>query len=431
MMKVLIVGGGGREHALAWKIRKSQHVTWLGCTPGNGGINAVAEPVNVDANDIEAIARYSHDNDITLTVVGPEAPLADGIAELYKSEKHLLFGPSKDGAKIESSKSYSKDLMNSAGIPTAAYRTFFTADPAIEYIDQQNKPLVVKASGLAAGKGVYICKTADEAKEAVSLMMTKKIFGEAGSEIVIEDFLEGPEASILAITDGDDFILLPPSQDHKRIGEGDVGPNTGGMGAYSPAPVVDDKLMEMCANEVIAPTLNALKDAGTPYKGILYAGIMITDDGPKVLEFNCRFGDPETQVVLPMLSVDLVDLMLLSTNGKMGSMLDHMGLKSTDWRRISKPGVAATVVMAANGYPGKYNKGQIITNIPKESDNLVVFHAGTAWDSGKLLTSGGRVLAVTGMGLTLPEALNHAYVAANDIQFDGKYYRNDIGWRAL
>lgn len=430
-MKVLIVGSGGREHALAWKIRKSGHVSWLGCAPGNGGTRSVAEPVDLDPLDVDAVARYARDNDIALTVIGPEAPLAEGIADAFDPEKNFLFGPSRKASQIESSKRYAKDLMQSAGIPTAQYRVFTAQADAREYIELRRAPMVVKASGLAAGKGVFVCGSREEAMNAVDQIMGDKVFGEAGSEVIIEEFLEGPEVSLLAVTDGDNYLMLPPSQDHKRLSEGDTGPNTGGMGAYSPAPIMDDPMLERCSREIIEPTLRALKDAGTPYKGVLYAGVILTQDGPKVLEFNCRFGDPETQVVLPMLSVDLVDLMLVSVTGKIGQMQEQVGLRATDWRKLSRSGYAASVVLASNGYPGPYAKGLEITNLPKERDDLVIFHAGTKWQDSRLLTSGGRVLNVTGMGDTLQGALKVAYDAAAQIEYAGKIYRTDIGWRAL
>jgi len=430
-MKVLVIGGGGREHALAWKIRQSKHVTWIGCTPGNGGIQSVAEIVDVPANDVEAIAKYVKDNKITLTIVGPEAPLTEGITDLIASDSNLVFGPSKAAAQLEGSKRFAKEVMNSAGIPTADYKAFTDAQEAKDYIISKNDKVVVKASGLAAGKGVFVCENADDALSAVAEIMDNKAFGDAGDEIIVEDYLTGPEASLLAITDGDHYLMLPPSQDHKRIGEGDTGPNTGGMGAYAPAPVIDDAMMEHCAKTIIEPTLKTMKENGTPYKGVLYAGLMMTEDGPKVLEFNCRFGDPETEVVLPLLNVDLVDLMLVSATGKVGMMLESLGLKPTDWQRICRPGSASTVVLAADGYPESYEKGKMILNLPKDRDNLVTFHAGTTLKDGQMLTSGGRVLTVTGLGDNLREALKMSYQAAESIQFEGKYFRKDIGWRAL
>ncbi|HEB83644.1 MAG TPA: phosphoribosylamine--glycine ligase [Bacteroidetes bacterium] len=429
-MKVLVVGGGGREHALAWKIRKSPHVTWVGVAPGNGGTRSLAETVEIAADDIEGMARYVHDEKIALTVIGPEAPLAAGLADLIEPAEQLVFGPSAAAARIESDKRFAKDLMAAAGIPTAEYRAFTDPGEADAYLRAHPGPVVVKASGLAAGKGVTLCRGMDEALAAVDAAMRKKVFGDAGSEIVIEELLEGPEASLLAITDGEKYLLLPPSQDHKRIGEGDTGPNTGGMGAYSPAALEDDDLLRRCAREIIEPALAALREAGTPYRGVLYVGLMLTEEGPKVLEFNCRFGDPETQAVLPLLGVDLVDLMLIAATGKLGEMLGSLSFDPIDWRRLSREGSAATVVLASEGYPGPYEKGREITGLPPEREDLVVFHAGTTWRDGRLYTSGGRVLAVTGLGKDLRAALANSYAAVEVIQFEGKTFRRDIGWRA-
>ena len=430
-MKVLVVGSGGREHTLAWKIRQSPYVTWLGAAPGNGGTRSVAEPVDIPADDVEAIAKYAHDNEIELTVVGPEEPLARGLVDLFEGDKNYIFGPSSAASRIESSKSFAKDLMSSAGIPTAAYRVFTDAASALDYIEKHPVPLVVKASGLAAGKGVFICETREDARLAVRRCMEERIFGDSGDEVVIEEYLEGPEASLLAITDGTDYIMLPPSQDHKRIGEGDTGPNTGGMGAYAPADIVDDDLIRKCGGEIIEPTLKALRDSGTPYHGVLYAGLVLTAEGPKVLEFNCRFGDPETQAMLPLLGVDIIDLMLVAVTGKMGKMQKQLNLEPHQWRRISKTACAGSVVVASEGYPGAYEKNKEITGIPVEGEDLIAFHAGTSWRNGRLYTSGGRVLAITGLGDTLKAALDKAYKAIEGLNFEGKVFRRDIGWRAL
>ena len=430
-MKVLIVGSGGREHALAWKLRKSPHVNWLGCAPGNGGTAELAEPVDLADGDVEGIARYAHDNDVALTVVGPEVPLSKGLADLYTDGKHFVFGPSGAAARIESSKSFAKKLMTAANIPTARYGVFTDPGKAKAWIDGFGKPVVVKASGLAAGKGVIVCGNVQEAKYSVDAMIGEKTFGDAGSEIVVEERLQGPEVSLLAICDGESYLMLSPSQDHKRIGEGDTGPNTGGMGAYSPTPMIDEEIIAVAGKDVIEPVLKTMKENGTPYRGVLYAGLMLTSDGPKVLEFNCRFGDPETQAVLPMLRVDLVDLMLAASMGKLGELMNHIGLQPTDWQRITRKGYAATVVLASKGYPGSYDKGFTITGVPGSTDDLMVFHAGTKHDSGELITSGGRVMAVTGVGGTLQMALETAYAGCDQIQFEGKTLRRDIGWRAL
>ncbi len=435
-MKVLVIGSGGREHALAWKIRQSAHVSWLGIAPGNGGTTTVGENVDVFAAGgsdhlIDAVKAYVEANEINLVVVGPEDPLAMGIADIFDSQKTFVFGPSCAAARLESDKQFAKEVMNEAGIPTADYRGFNVASTAKEWVLTREAPMVVKATGLAAGKGVYVCETRGQAIDAVEEIMEKDKFGEAGAQVIIEDCLEGPEASLMVITDGEHYITLPPSQDHKRAGEGDTGPNTGGMGAYAPAPVMTDELVQLTCETVIEPVLKAMRDAGTPYVGALYAGVMITKDGPKVLEFNCRFGDPETESVLPMLGVDLVDLMLLSATGKMGMFMEQTGLKPWDWKRISRKGFAANVILASAGYPGPYEKGKEITGLPGETDDLVVFHAGTKMDNGRLLTSGGRVLAVNGWDMTLEGALKKAYDAADSIQFEGKYMRRDIGWREL
>ncbi len=430
-MKVLVVGSGGREHTLAWKIRKSPHVSWLGIAPGNGGATNVGELVDISANDFDGLKKYVDENQVNLVVVGPEDPLVNGISEIFNPETTYVFGPSAEAAKIEGSKSFAKDLMKNAGIPTADYHLFTDASEAKSFLQGRKMPVVVKASGLAAGKGVLICQTTDEAIEAVENIMEKEQFGAAGSEIVIEDFLEGPEVSLQVITDGENYITLPPSQDHKRIGEGDAGPNTGGMGAYCPTPVMTDELVKLCGQTIIEPTLKALRDAGTPYKGLLYAGLILTEDGPKVLEFNCRFGDPETQVVLPLLSVDLVDLMLLSITGKLGELMANLNIEPHEWQRISRTGFASTVILASQGYPQSYPKGKNITGIPSETEDLITFHAGTKWETSDLVTSGGRVLAVTGIGEDLKTSLYRSYEACEQIQFEGKYFRKDIGWRAL
>ncbi|MBD3165068.1 phosphoribosylamine--glycine ligase [bacterium] len=430
-MKVLILGSGGREHALAWKLRQSQHVTWLGVAPGNGGTQALAENIPISATDIEKIVEYVRVNEINLIVVGPEGPLADGIADRIDPTNHLVFGPGAEAARIESDKRYAKDVMTAAGVPTAAYRAFNDPGEAKAYVRQQGAPIVVKATGLAAGKGVAVCNKVEAAELAIDMIMIDKTFGDAGREIVIEEYLKGEEVSLLAITDGTDFLLLPPSQDHKQVGEGDTGPNTGGMGAICPTPAMTSDLVQRCAKEVFEPVLRHMRENGTPYRGVLYAGMMLTGDGPKVLEFNCRFGDPETQAVLPMVSVDLVDLMLVSVVGKLGEMMGQLNLSSTDWERISRTGAAASVVLAAEGYPSGYKKGYPITNIPQDTDSTMLFHAGTDWKNDRLVTAGGRVLATTARAGNLKDALEAAYRMADEIQFENKYMRRDIGLHAL
>lgn len=430
-MKVLILGSGGREHALAWKIRKSQHVSWLGVAPGNGGTRSVAETVELDINDIEAVRKYIQDQQVHLTIVGPEAPLVAGVADGFEKEGQFIFGPTSSAARIEGNKRFAKELMDTAGIPTSNYRAFSNYTAATKYLDGLSGPCVIKASGLAAGKGVVVCGNVSQAQDVLKKFMIDRIHGAAGDEVVIEERLEGQEASILAITDGTNYLVLPPSQDHKRIGEGDTGPNTGGMGAYAPASAMTDELVQQAANEIIEPALKVMRESGMPYKGLLYVGLMLTAEGPKVLEFNCRFGDPETQAVLPLLSVDLVDLMLVSVTGKLGEMSNALGLQPTQWQRLSKTGSSATVVLAAEGYPGSYPKGMEISGLPEDREDLVVFHAGTRWEEEKLVSSGGRVLAVTGLDNSLQGALGKVYQAADAIRFDNKYYRKDIGHRAM
>jgi phosphoribosylamine---glycine ligase len=427
-VKVLVIGGGGREHALAWKIRKSQHVNWVGCAPGNGGTDSVAENIQLDTSNPEAVVQYAVDNDIALTVIGPEAPLAAGIVDAFPRDKsHMVFGPTAAAARLESSKRWSKEVMASAGVPTAGWRGFTDADEALQYVRTRPGGSVVKASGLAAGKGVYVCDSPAEAEEAVKSIMIEGAHGSSGNEIIVEERLEGTEASLLAICDGKDFVILVPARDHKRVGEGDTGPNTGGMGAIAPNSEMTDELVQQCADTIFTPMLRMLQEDGTPYKGVLYAGIMLTQDGPKVLEFNVRFGDPETQVVLPLLNVDLIDLMLLAINERLGEFMGNIGLQSHEWQRIHKPDHCASVVLASAGYPGSYEKGKAISGLPNETDNLVVFHAGTKRVDGGVVTSGGRVLNVTGLAATQDEALQTAYTAADQIQFDGKMLRCDIG----
>ncbi len=430
-MKVLVLGSGGREHALAWKIRKSPHVTWVGVAPGNSGSSTIAENIPIDPMNFDAIKDYVEKNDIALIVVGPEAPLAAGIADQFEPGRPFVFGPSGAAAELESSKRFAKEIMDIAAVPTAAYRAFTVLDEAMQHVKNRPAPMVIKASGLAAGKGVFVCESTQEAVAAINTIMSERAFGDSGSEVIVEDFLVGPEISVLALTDGENFLMLPPSQDHKRLEDGDTGPNTGGMGAYAPAPFVSDDLMKQVGEKVIAPTLKAMKDRGTPYSGVLYAGLILVDDGIKVLEYNCRFGDPETQAIMPLLSVDIVDLMLVSAGGKLGDMMAALNLKSHEWQRLSRTGACATIVMASGGYPGSYEKGKLISGLPNEDDLLVCFHAGTKDDGPNLLSSGGRVLAVSALGGDLKMAMNRAYEAVDNISFEGAFYRKDIGWQVL
>ncbi|MCD6382850.1 MAG: phosphoribosylamine--glycine ligase [Thermoplasmata archaeon] len=422
-MKVLVVGSGGREHTLVWKISQSRKVKEIHAAPGNAGICKGATCVSISPTDIEGLVQYAASNNIDLTVVGPEAPLAEGIVDRFEREGLRIFGPTKKAAEIESSKIFAKNLMKKYGIPTAEFEVFKDPEKAIDYVKEMGGPIVVKADGLAAGKGAIPCKNEWEAIRAIKKIMVDKAFGDAGKRIVVEEFMEGEEASILAFTDGENILPLEPSQDHKRAYDGDRGPNTGGMGAYSPAPVVDKVLQGTIFDEILAPAVRAMKEEGREYRGILYAGLMITKDGPKVVEFNCRFGDPETQAVLPRLMTDIIRPIEATIDGD----LDKVKLR---WRRSA----AVCVVMASEGYPGKYQKGFPITGIEEAEamGDLYVFHAGTKIDEkGDLVTAGGRVLGVTALGRDIPDAIKRAYEGVSKIHFEGAFYRRDIGYRAL
>ena len=421
-MKVLIVGGGGREHALAWKLSQSKRVTKLFIAPGNPGTAMHGENVAIAAEDIEGLKAFALREKIDFTVVGPELPLTLGITDAFAASNLLVFGPSKAAAELEGSKAFSKELMLRHNIPTAFYKKFEDAAEAGEYIKAHKAPMVVKADGLAAGKGVVICQSAQEALEAVDLIMTEKAFGSAGKKIIIEEFLTGEEASFLAITDGKTVLPLAPAQDHKAIFDGDRGPNTGGMGAYSPAPVITPELEREVMERVMLPAVRGMEKEGRPYKGILYAGLMITEAGPKVLEFNCRFGDPETQPILVRLGSDLLEALLAAARGN----LDEVSL---EWKKEA----AVCVVMAAKGYPGEYLKGSEIKGLPEAAllPDTVVFHAGTRERDGKVVTSGGRVLGVTALGADIKTAIENAYRAVALISWEGAQYRTDIGKKAL
>jgi phosphoribosylamine--glycine ligase len=421
-MRVLIVGNGGREHALLWKLRRDAPAAELFITRGNGGTAGLATSLPLDPGDGPALAAWCLAQAVDLVVVGPEAPLADGLVDVLESHGVPAFGPSRAAARIESSKSYAKQLLQRAGVPTAAFQTFTELAPAIAWIEERGAPIVVKASGLAAGKGAVVCDTSGEAIAAARSMLEDASFGEAGHEVVIEEFMTGEELSVFAICDGEHAVSLLPAQDHKRIGEGDTGPNTGGMGAYAPVSLGTPALLERVQREILTPTLAALRDDDSAFRGLLYAGLMLTADGPKVVEYNCRFGDPETQAVLPLLEADLLQALLAVANGD----------SIAGWVPRSRPGAALTTVLAAGGYPGPVAKGAFI-EIPAEvaeRDDLVVFHAATArLPDGTLVASGGRVLAVTGLGATLAEAAARSRAGAAAIRFDGKQYRRDIGWR--
>ncbi len=423
---VLLIGGGGREHALAWKLRQSDRLGELWITDeNNAGLNRFGKvcPQAMDLADTFRMRRWCETNDIHLVIVGPEAPLAAGIVDVLETDERKVFGPRKDAAQIEADKAFAKDIMRQAAIPTAEGRTFQTADRARAYVEAHDEPMVIKAAGLAAGKGVIVCADADEALAAIDRIMVDQEFGKAGERIVIEERLRGQELSILALVDGRDFWILDPCQDHKQLGEGDVGPNTGGMGAYCPTPLASEELMEQVEREVLVPLVDALKRQGIPYRGVLYAGLMLTAAGPKVLEFNCRFGDPETQPLMARLKGDLVELCWAVCTGQ----LSEVDLEFD-------PRTACTVVMASGGYPGAYPKGKVITGLDEVDamDDVVVFHAGTRREkNGDLVTNGGRVLAVTALGEDLQAARDRANEACDLIRFDGAYFRRDIGDRVL
>ena len=421
-MKVLIVGSGGREHALAWKISQSPLLTKLYCAPGNPGIAEVAECVNIPAEAIAPLMTFADREKIDLTVIGPEDTLAAGVVDAFADEHLPCFGPNRRAAELESNKAFAKNLMKRNNIPTAAFQVFDTLDGAKDYIEKREPPMVVKAYGLAKGKGVFICHNRGEAFKAVDAIMKEGIFGESGDKVIVEDCLSGPEASILAITDGRTIMSLPTSQDHKRVFDNDRGPNTGGMGAYSPAPVITDDLSDRIEREIIIPSIHAMKREDRPYTGVLYAGMMITEEGPFVLEFNCRFGDPETQPILMRLKSDLLPVLHAAALGELDKA-------EVEWSE--QPAVC--VAMASGGYPGHYEKGKVIEGLDevRKMQDVQVFHAGTAMKNGKLVTAGGRVLGVTALGKDLRSAVARAYDAVSKIRWEGVHYRTDIARRAL
>jgi len=423
-MNILIIGSGGREHALAWKAARSPRVTNVFVAPGNAGTAREPKCANVaiNAEDIDGLLRFAQTNGVELTIVGPEAPLVLGVVDRFQAEGLRIFGPSRAGAQLEGSKAFAKDFLARHNIPTAAYGNFTEVAAAEAFIRAHGAPIVVKADGLAAGKGVIIAQTVDEAIAAVRDMLAGNAFGEAGHRVVVEEFLQGEEASFIVMADGEHVLPLATSQDHKRVGDGDTGPNTGGMGAYSPAPVVTDAIHARVMREVILPTVRGMKAEGMPYTGFLYAGLMIDATGtPRVLEFNCRFGDPETQPVMLRLRSDLVALIDAALDGELDTV-------SAEW----DPRPALGVVMAAGGYPGSYNKDDAIDGLPaQESDDRKVFHAGTALQDGQVVTSGGRVLCVTALGASVAEAQHRAYEVVGQIRWNGAQYRHDIGYRAI
>ncbi|MBI5874203.1 MAG: phosphoribosylamine--glycine ligase [Candidatus Omnitrophica bacterium] len=426
-MKILVIGSGGREHALVWKIAQSMHVKKIYCAPGNAGIAQLAECVSISSDNISGLLEFACNNDIGLTVVGPEAPLVAGIVDEFQKAGLKIFGPAQNAARLEASKAFAKQVMLDQNVPTGHAAICLGIDEANEALSAiESFPVVIKADGLAAGKGVVICKDEETALETLTNMQVRKVFGNAGNTVVIEEFLEGEEASILVLTDGDEAIPLASSQDHKRVFDNDEGPNTGGMGAYSPAPVVTDELLRQVMDDVVYPVIRGMKAEGAPYHGILYAGIMVTKQGTKVLEFNVRFGDPETQAVLARLDSDLVEAMLWTIGEAKKPDLKWKGEASV------------CVVVASGGYPDDYKKGKVIDGLDKASKikDVVVFHAGTkmsqvASAKSQVVTDGGRVLGVTALGKDIKAAIDNAYKAVSLIHFEGMHFRRDIGWRAL
>ncbi len=421
-MNVLVVGGGGREHALVWKIKQSPRVGEVFCAPGNAGIAGLATCVDIKADDLEGLLRFADERKIDLTVVGPEVPLAAGIVDKFNEAGKRIFGPGKKAAAIEGSKIVAKELMDKYGIPTAPYAMFDNAEKAEAYIREHDGPCVVKADGLAAGKGVIVCEDADEALEAVRTIMRERTFGEAGNKIIIEERLIGEEVSVLAFTDGKTVVPMVSSQDHKQVYDGDQGPNTGGMGAYAPAPVYSEELHKIAMEKVMLPAVRGMAAEGRTYKGVLYAGLMVTDKGPKVLEFNARFGDPEAQPVFTLLKSDLVEIMEAIISEKLHEI-------EIEWEKAA----SVCVVLASGGYPGSYQKGAPISGLDQANarEGVVVFHAGTADKDGKIVTGGGRVLGVTAKAPDIRSAITKAYEAVELITFKDMHYRRDIGQKAL
>ena len=422
-MKVLIIGSGGREHALSWKIAQSPLVKSVYVAPGNGGteLESNITNVNISSDDIEGLSTFALKNKITLTIVGPEDPLVNGITDNFTEKGLKCFGPTKDAAKLEGSKDFMKKFLEDNQIPTAEYKSFKCVDRAINYVEEKGCPIVIKADGLAAGKGVTIARTIQEAKDAIVKSLESEIFGEAGKKIVIEEFLEGEEASFIVITDGKTAIPFASSQDHKARDDGDKGPNTGGMGAYSPAPIVNETIHKKIMDDVIYPTIDGLKKLGYPYCGFLYAGMMISKNNEiKVLEFNCRFGDPETQPIMMRLKSDLADICNKACEGKLEN-------QTLDWDSRKAVGI----VMAAKGYPNDYKKGGKIKNLPIEHDGFKVFHAGTEYVDGDIRSNGGRVLCITTLGDSVQSAQKKAYSKLSSIKWDDSFYREDIGYRAI
>ncbi len=421
-MKILVIGGGGREHAIVWALSKSDKVSKLYCAPGNAGIAQLAECAPIPVDRFEEQIQFAKDHAIDLVFVGPDDPLAAGIVDAFEAASIPVFGPRKNAAEIEGSKIFMKGLLKKYAIPTAAYETFTDYEAALSYLRAQSVPIVVKADGLAAGKGVTVARTLEEAEQALRAMMVDKVFGESGTQVVIEEFLEGQEMSILAFVDGETVRAMVPAQDHKPVFDNDEGPNTGGMGTYTPLPHIDPRIVEESIETIIKPTAKAMVSEGRPFRGVLFAGLMITKNGPKTIEFNARMGDPETQVVLPRLKTDLVDIILAAVNGRLNEL-------EIEWQEEA----AVCVILASEGYPASYPKGRVISGLEAaEQAGALVFHAGTSTNGeGEFVTNGGRVLGVVGRGRDIAEARNRAYEAASLIHFDGVHYRKDIAAKAL
>ena len=420
-MRILVIGGGGREHALVWKLAQSPRVEKIYCAPGNPGIGEIAECVNISVDNIKALCGFAREHNVDLTVVGPEKPLTDGIVDYFTAQGLKIFGPTQEAAQLEGSKTFAKERMQEYKIPTADFAVFSSAVEAKAYIEKLGKSIVVKADGLAAGKGVVVAETPAEALAAIDEIMLKKVHGDAGRQVVLEERLIGEEASLLAFTDGITVIPMVAAQDHKRVGDGDTGPNTGGMGAYAPAPVVTPELLQQIQETILQPMVDGLRKDGILYQGCLYAGLMITEDGPKVIEFNARFGDPETQVVLPLLDGDLAAILEACVDGTLAQ-------SKIKWRDSA----AVCVVMAAGGYPGDYRKGDVISGLSAaEGKDAVVFHAGTSIAGEDVVTHGGRVLGVTAVAKNIAAAVDKVYPAVEQIKFAGMQYRKDIAHRAL
>ncbi|OXM83330.1 phosphoribosylamine--glycine ligase [Paenibacillus rigui] len=418
-MRILVVGGGGREHAICWALKKSPKVQQLYCAPGNGGIAEVAECVPIQVNQFAEIAEFALDNAIDLVVIGPDDPLSEGIVDHLEAKQIPVFGPRQNAAILESSKVFSKDLFKKYHIPTAAYESFDNYEAALTYLRSQQIPIVIKADGLAAGKGVVVAQSMEEAEKALHDIMVSRIFGDSGNQVVIEEFLSGQEMSILSFVDGHVVKPMVPAQDHKAVFDNDKGPNTGGMGTYTPLPHIPQSVIDEAIETIIKPTAAAMVSEGRPFRGVLFAGLMITPQGPKTIEFNARFGDPETQVVLPRLKTDLLDIFLAAVNGH----LEQMDIQWSDE-------AAVCVILASEGYPGSYPKGLPIEGL-NEVQSSIVFHAGTALKDGQVVTNGGRVLGVTALGKDIAEAREKAYADADRIRFQGKHYRTDIAKKAL